>query len=164
MAIFRKIIGILANICYILIFIYILLVAPKVFGYTPVVVLTGSMEPTYKVGTIVYYHSINENEIKTGDVVTFKNGDQIVTHRINDIKNNLYETKGDANEIPDAKLVEYKNIVGKVAPISIPILGYAINFLNNHLYIVIGAVIILVLEFATANFDINKKQKEEEKK
>lgn len=162
MAILKRLIHILANICYILIFIYILLVAPKALGYTPLVVLTGSMEPTYKVGTILYYHSVSENNLKVGDVITFNSNNQIVTHRINGIKNNLYETKGDANTTPDAKLVEYKNIVGKIAPIAIPILGYAINFLNSHLYVVIGAVIIMILEFALANFNIDKKQKEEE--
>ncbi len=164
MELLKKMIHVLANISYVLILAYLLLVSPKIFNYTPVVILSGSMSPNYKVGTIVYYYPVESEELKIGDVIAFKFDNQIVSHRVNDIKDNLYETKGDANNTPDAKLVEYKDIVGKIAPISIPIVGYLINFINNHLYLVCGAVIILILEFAIANFNIDKKEREGEVK
>lgn len=163
MGILKKIIHILANLCYIGIIIYVLLVMPKIFGNEPVVVLTGSMEPKYKVGTIIYYSKVEKDEIKVNDVITFKtSNNEIVTHRVNNIVEDRYETKGDANETTDPKLVEYEDIVGKVGKFYIPYVGYGINFINNHLYLIVFVVIILVLEFVFANVNFNNNIKEGE--
>lgn len=162
MDILKKIIHILANICYLAITIYVLLVIPKIFGNNPVVVLSNSMQPTYPVGTIVYYHKVEKSEIKVNDVITFKNSDnKFVTHRVNKLVDDRYQTKGDANNAPDAKLVDYDKIVGRVTPISVPYLGYYVEFINTHFYLVIGVITILILEFALANFNINRKEEVE---
>ena len=68
MDIIRKIVHILANIIYILITVYLVICIPMIFGHTPVVVLSGSMEPTYKVGSVIYYKKISEKELKVEDV------------------------------------------------------------------------------------------------
>lgn len=159
MELLKRIVHIISNICYLAITIYVLLVLPKIFGNNPVVVLSSSMTPNYPVGTIVYYHSIQKEKIKVNDVITFKTtNNKFVTHRVNKLVDNKFETKGDANNSPDAKLVDYKDVVGKVAPISIPYLGYYVEFINTNFYIVIGVVIILVLEFVLTNFNINRKE------
>lgn len=166
MELLKRIVHIIANLCYLAISIYVLLVLPKIFGNNPVVVLSNSMTPTYPVGTIVYYHSVQKETIKENDVITFKTtNNKFVTHRVNKLVNDKFETKGDANNSPDAKLVDYKNVVGKVAPISIPYLGYYVEFINRNFYLVFGVVLILVLEFVLANFNINRKEevKEDEK-
>lgn len=159
MELLKRIVHIIAMICYLAISIYVLLVIPKIFGNNPVVVLSSSMAPTYPVGTIVYYHSVPKEDIKENDVITFKTtNNKFVTHRVNKLVDDKFETKGDANNSPDAKLVDYENVVGKLAPISIPYLGYYVEFINTNFYLVIGVVIILVLEFVLANFNINKKE------
>lgn len=159
MELLKRIIHIIAIISYLAISIYVLLVIPKLFGNNPVVVLSNSMSPTYPVGTIVYYHKTNKKDIKENDVITFKTtNNKFVTHRVNKLVNDKFETKGDANNSPDAKLVDYKNVVGKVTPISIPYLGYYVEFINTNFYLVIGVVLILVLEFVLANFNINRKE------
>lgn len=163
MGLLKKIIHVIAIFCYLAITVYVLLVIPKIFGNNPVVVLSNSMTPTYPVGTIVYYHKVPKANIKINDVITFKTtNNKFVTHRVNEIVDNKFQTKGDANNSPDAKLVDYENIVGKVAPISIPFLGYYVGFINSHIYSVIGVVIVLVLEFVLANFDINRKEEVKE--
>lgn len=160
MNLFKKIVHWLCNICYLLIIAYAIVELPMLFGYKPLVVLSGSMEPSYKVGSVLYYKSVEEKNLKVGDVITFELDDgTFVTHRINRIVNGEYETKGDANNTPDLFKVKYENIKGKVAKINILFVGYFIRFINTNLYLVGVVVIILLSEFLLSNvgiFDIKK--------
>lgn len=159
MELLKKIIHILSNISYLLIAVYILVIIPKIFGYNPIVVLSGSMKPKYDVGTIIYYKKVPKDDIKVNDIVTFMiKGDQVVTHRINKIDGTKYETKGDANKTADVELIEYKNILGKIATITIPCLGYLITLIEKNKYLVIVVVLILILEFVLTNFNIDKEK------
>ena len=162
--ILKKVNNLLAKICYLILFIYILICIPYIFGYHPLVVLTGSMTPTYKIGSIIYYHKVPESDLKIGDPITFKlsNG-TIVTHRINDIIGNEYQTKGDANDTPDALKIKYNNILGRVSKLAIPFIGYGVYYINSHKFLIGIAVFILVSELILSNvkaFDINKNRKE----
>ena len=139
-----------------------------IFGHTPVVVLSGSMEPTYKVGSVIYYKKVSEKELKEGDVITFNvNNNKMVSHRIANIDNGLIETKGDANNVSDVNKIRYENVRGKVGKLSIPYVGYYIKIVNDNLtLVVIVTVIILVSEFLFSNtedLNINKRSKENEK-
>lgn len=164
MAVVKKIIKFLSTIVYILLFSYGILCLPMFFGYKPLVVLTGSMEPSIQTGGIIYYHKTNKDELKQGDVIVYSFGQSKVAHRINSIdETGQYETKGDANNTVDAVKVNYSNIEGKVAKVTIPYVGYYVRFVNEHSYIVIVAVIILVSEYLVSNtkaFDIDSKRKE----
>ncbi len=178
--IFKKFISVLANITYILIAIYAIIAIPSFFGYKPLVVLSGSMEPTFKVGSVIYYEPLNGEEIKEKDIIVYKLDDKFVTHRVNRIENGVYYTKGDANNSEDSLPPTIDNIVGKVNKVHIILVGYYIKFINDHIYLAVVAVVILVLEFLlslkkdTENTEKkvkekkkmitaqNKKQKEEE--
>ena len=168
MDIIRKIVHILANIIYVLITVYLVICIPMIFGHNPVVVLSGSMEPTYKVGSIIYYKKISEKELKEEDVITFNIDNKTISHRIVSIDNGLIETKGDANNTSDVHKIRYENIKGKVGNISIPYVGYYIKIVNDNLtLVVIVTVIILVSEFLFSNTEDlninNKRSKENEK-
>ena len=65
MGIIKKIIHFFANIAYILIILYAIVCIPILFGKNPVVVLSGSMEPTYKIGSIIYYEKVPFKNIKS---------------------------------------------------------------------------------------------------
>ena len=78
----KKMIHILSWLIYILIIIYVLICAPMIFGYKPLVVLSGSMEPTYGVGSVIYYHETPKEEIKVGDAITFTYETDFITHRV----------------------------------------------------------------------------------
>ncbi len=138
-----------------------------VLGYKPLVVLSGSMEPTYEVGSVIYHKKVDEEKLRVGDVITFTyDKEPFITHRIVSIKNGYFETKGDANNIADYKKIEYKNIQGKVAKFYLPVLGYYVNFVNNHLYYVGVIIIILVSEFllgSVKTIDIDKRKGKEVK-
>ena len=63
-----------------------------IFGHHPVVVLSGSMKPTYKVGSVIYYKKVSQKELKVGDVITFNaNNNKMVSHRIANIDNGFIE-------------------------------------------------------------------------
>ena len=159
--ILKSIFHVLSNLCYLLIFIYGIVCIPIIYGYKPLVVLSGSMEPTYKVGSIIYYKEVLESDLEVGDAITFSLGNEtFITHRIVKVNDGLYQTKGDANNTPDVMRISFRNIHGKVTNTSIPCLGYYIEFVNNHLYILGFIIIILVSEFllgSVKTFDIDKK-------
>ena len=163
MGIIRKIVHILSNIIYVLITVYLVICIPMIFGHNPVVVLSGSMEPTYKVGSVIYYKKISEKELKVEDVITFNVDNKTISHRIVSIDKGLIETKGDANNVSDVNKIRYENVRGKVGKLSIPYIGYYIKIVNDNLtLVVIVTVIILVSEFLFSNiesFDINSKNR-----
>ena len=163
MAILKKIIHILSTISYILILVYGIVCIPILFKYHPLVVLSGSMEPTYPVGSIIYYKEVPQSELKAGDAVTFLTKDnQYVSHRIVSINGDEVSTKGDANNTVDANTVKLSDIKGKIQRVYIPYLGYYVRFVNENLIIVVTSIVlILVSEFLFSNtgtFDINKKK------
>lgn len=169
MGIIKKIVHLLANVCYILIILYVIVCIPMIFGYRPVVVLSGSMNPSYKVGSVVYYKSIPSSELKVNDVVVFSpkvDDGRLVCHRIVEIDGNYVVTKGDANKEVDATKTSVKDIYGKVAKYHIVYIGYYIQFINNHLYLaVLSAIFILVSEFLISNteiFDIDRRKERSE--
>lgn len=163
MELIKKIVHFLSSIVYLLIGVYVIVCVPILFSYKPLVVLSGSMEPTLKVGSIIYYKEVAENELKEGDIITFKteNGEYI-SHRINSIDDGQYETKGDANNSADPVKITYQNILGEVMNVYIPYLGYYVQFINNNQILsIVVALIILILEFILSNLKMlfdNKKE------
>ncbi len=81
-------------------------------GYAVLEVVSGSMEPTIKVGDIIIINTKN-SDYKAGDIITFYdvNG-SFVTHRLVNIGDGKMITKGDANDSEDEEM-DSKNIVGK---------------------------------------------------
>lgn len=70
------------------------------FGYRPVVIMSGSMEPEIQTGAIVITQKTKD--IKKGDIMFFESEDGVsVIHRCIEIKDGEYITKGDNNKIKD---------------------------------------------------------------
>lgn len=162
MNVVKKIIHFLSYLCYLFILVYALICIPYIFKYKPLVVLTGSMEPKFKTGSIIYYKSVPTNEIKVGDVITFKLGDSLVSHRVYSISDGLYETKGDANNAVDATRIKASDIVGKDANFCIPYIGYFVKYINDNMYLLIVIALILILEFLLSNIVKDEKKVEED--
>ncbi|MFD0768761.1 signal peptidase I SipW [Bacillus sp. CGMCC 1.60114] len=120
---------------------------PTVMGYQFKTVLSGSMEPTFLTGSIIAIEPTKDgSKYKKGDVITFKEKDnKLITHRIIDVKNTngqvSYETKGDNNNGPDLQPVLAENVVGKYADITVPYVGYLLNYANSKA----GAALLLVI-------------------
>lgn len=124
---------------------------PNFMGYSVFRVMTGSMEPTLKVNTLIIVKRTDISDIKTGDIITFYSEDpslkgQINTHRVvrAEIQNGetvLY-TKGDANLIDDKYGTREKDLIGRMVFSSF-LLGTVVRLAANP--IVFIPVIILPL-------------------
>jgi len=157
MGVLKVVVKILSYICYVLIGLYALVCAPMIFGLKPEVVTTGSMAPTYNVGTIIYYKKVDSSEIQVGDAISYRlNNGEMVTHRVIEIENGNYVTKGDANNVKDAAPVSFSSVEGKVVGPVIPILGYGVAFVNSHIFVVFVMVGILLAEFLLSNIKRDK--------
>lgn len=129
-----------------------LLAGARLFGLQVFTILSGSMEPKYPVGSLIYVKSVDPSQVKEGDVITFLLSDTVTaTHRVVGIVDQgdgalRFRTKGDANEAEDGGLVHYKNVIG--TPIfSIPYLGYVADYIQHPpgMYIAISAGAVLLL-------------------
>lgn len=128
----------------------VLLVGVRVFGLTPYTVLSGSMEPTYPTGSLIYVRDAEKESLEVGDPITYvlNDGGVIVTHRIIEIdsENGCVYTKGDANETPDGSPVLYENIIG-TPEFCVPKLGYLSAMISRPpgLYIACGIAAAAVI-------------------
>jgi len=103
----------------------------RIFGIEVFGVLTGSMEPTYPVGSLLYVRAVEPGDLQVNDVITFSiSPDITATHRIVEIVPDektpglvQYRTKGDANGTADASLVVAGSVIGKVF-FALPGLGH----------------------------------------
>mgnify|MGYP002579109344 CR=1 FL=1 len=135
----------------------LLLVGARLFGLQVYTVLSGSMEPTYHTGSVIYVKKVDYTALRVGDPITFMVDEHTVaTHRIVDIIPDdedptvlRFVTKGDANADADAGTVHYKNIIG--TPVfTIPYLGFVANYIQHPpgMYVAISAgAVLLMLTF-----------------
>ncbi len=151
----------------------ILLAGVRLVGFQVFSVLSGSMEPTYHTGSLIYVKEVDYTQLGEGDVITFMlSEDTVATHRIMGVVPDEYEpaslryrTKGDANEVEDGKLVHYKNVIG--TPVfTIPYLGYVADFIQNppgtYIAISAGALLLLLVFLPDLLFEEEKKEKKTE--
>ena len=125
------------------------LIAPRLAGREAFAVMSGSMEPYYHVGSIVYVDKdLSPEEIQVGDPITFRKADTAVaTHRVIAIDKEArqFTTKGDANEVQDMAPVSFDNVIGK-AGMSIPLLGYiSLNITTKKGMIAAAAVVVVFI-------------------
>lgn len=168
----KKICSVLSTVLVIVaVLLAVALVGVRVVGYTPYTILSGSMEPTYHVGSLIYVKKVDTSTLEAGDPITFAlSEDTIATHRIVEVVPDeedasviRFRTKGDANETVDGALVHYKNVLGKPV-FTIPYLGYVADYIQHPpgMYTAIAAgVILLLLVFVPDMFDDEKKKKKD---
>lgn len=140
----------------------VFLMGSRLVGLQVYNVVSGSMEPTYSKGDLLYVKPVDPDSVRVGDPITYVLNEQLMvaTHRVVsiDTQNRTFTTKGDANETADAP-VHFNNLIG-VPQFSIPLLGYVSDFIQHPpgTYVAIGAVVLLIaLAFLP---DLLKKKKE----
>jgi len=111
----------------------------NIFGYTYYSVATGSMKPVISPNDLIFV-KITKN-ISKGDIITFKDNGSIVTHRLIDINNNKYITKGDANNTSDTGISK-SDIIGKVVYVITPDVIF-----KGIVVILIFIIFIVILNF-----------------
>jgi signal peptidase len=110
-----------------------LLVGVRMVGYTPFVVLSGSMEPAYPTGSLIYVKKAAPEAVRVGDPITFQmSGGMTATHRVVaiDAANRTFTTKGDANNTADGSPVPFGSLIG-IPTLCLPYLGYVSAFLSR---------------------------------
>ena len=136
---------------------------PSFFGWKPFIVLSGSMETQISAGDIVVVKEIDTNELKKGDIIAFKDGNIVITHRIDEVTEidgkTQYITKGDNNSTQDIGYVLPEQVEG-VFKFKIARLGNIAMFIQTPLGMIVclSIPIIIIILLQTAD---SKKEKEE---
>lgn len=150
------------------IFLAVALVGVRLFGLDIYVVLSGSMEPEYKTGSVIYVKETDTAELEVRDVITFRlNGDTIATHRIIEVTEvdgeTAFRTKGDANDLEDGTAVPASQVIGEPV-FTIPYLGYLVEYIQSpsgrYATIAAGAFLLLMVFLPDVIFGNDKKSKE----
>ena len=145
----------------------ILLAGVRLVGLKPYVVMSGSMEPVYHVGSVIYVKPCTAEAVQVGDPITFVMNDDltVATHRVTRIDEDgeHFYTKGDANQAEDGTPVYSKNLIGK--PVySIPKLGYLSDWITSspgkYITISAAAAVIILMFFP----DILRKAEEADRR
>ena len=124
-------------------------------GWRVDAVLSGSMEPRLKVGSLVVTRPVEPEAIALGDIIIFRRttvGENLICHRVIGIEESsplYFKTKGDANDDPDPFIVPAQNVVGKIY-LHVPFLGYGTQFLKTPfgflLALLIPGLIIIMMD------------------
>lgn len=146
----------------------VVLVGLRLAGFRTFTVMSGSMEPNYPVGAMLYVRPVDYQDLKVGDVISFVANDEktVVTHRIagieidqNDASVWRFKTKGDANTTEDSGLVHYKNVLGTPI-ITIPLIGYFAHNIQQPpgIYIaLVAGTLLLAWTFLPATLEERRK-------
>ncbi len=163
----KKLTKLISNVILILLLALVaVLFLPRIIGLKPLAVLSGSMEPTYHVGSLIYVKQVEPSQIQVGDAMTYKiSEDTMVTHRVvaKDEAAQTFQTKGDANEVTDGGQVNYTNVVG-IPLFTIPLLGYVAVYASGRTGMIVIATAVMVLLLLTWLTDLLGAKDAQEKK
>ncbi len=164
--------GFSVGLIALMVLLAMLLVGLRIFGLQIYTVLSGSMEPAYRTGALIYVRKVDPHALEVGDVITFRlSGQTIATHRIVEVLDsdiaygrNAYRTKGDANKTPDGSLVQEEKILG--SPLfTIPYLGYLAAYIQSPpgMYYALAACAAVIIFVTTVDMTVGNKSKTKKK-
>lgn len=151
-----RVLSILGTLCIVfVILLYALLVLPEAIGWHTYNVISGSMEPSIPIGSLIYVKEGAPEDVQTDDVIAFYSAGQdgsIITHRVvsNNVVSGLFTTKGDANAGEDPEPAAYDRYIGKVN-LHIPGMGKLLILMTSFYGKIAAACLIAlgaVLSFA----------------
>ena len=128
-----------------------------VFGYRPIFVQTGSMEPYLMTNSFALTKEVTDiSQLEVGDVVSFhldtEDGNRLcITHRIIEIKDDFIYTKGDNNRVADNYPLTIDNIESEVLTVfnqSAWLIAKWHSSLNGKVFIISTALAIVLFIFA----------------
>ena len=103
-------------------------------GYEMLAIASNSMQPTYSRGDIVIYKRNDPSEIQVNDILVFKRGNHIITHRVVEIRGSgddlRFIVKGDNNSEADDYSVSADDVRGTVRVVG-HYIGYPSLMLNG---------------------------------
>ena len=113
------------------------------FGYSALIVISGSMEPEISVDDLILIKS--QDEYTLDDIVTYKTTNSLVTHRIIRIDEEKIYTKGDSNNTEDDP-IKVEQIYGKVV-YNIKGIGKVISFITKPttISVLLGSTFLFII-------------------
>lgn len=124
------------------------------FGYSFFEIKSASMAETIDIGDCIIVKLTKRVKLK--DIITYELDGEYVTHRITEVRNGSYITRGDANNTEDDKPVSRDQVVGKVVKI-IPKFGIIRKTIFNKV-----VLIALIITLYISNLVIKKNKEEGE--
>ncbi len=127
----------------------------RILGYTPLVVQSDSMSPTFEKDDMIFIRKCDPADLKEGDIICFHtlidNQYALNTHRIEKIDESMgdarsYTTRGDNNQAADQHIISDGDIVGIYVG-HLPKLGKVMNFLSGSVGFLVVIVIPMLLFF-----------------
>ena len=122
---------------------------PAVGGYLPLIVLTDSMYPVIESGDLIICHTAEPEEIQVGDVIAFfdpaGNGSSIVTHRVLEVWEEGWRTKGDNNQTEDRLTVKPEKLVARYDGTRIAGAGNVALFMQTTPGLIVCVVLPLIV-------------------
>ena len=141
---------------------------PGVFGMRPVIVLSGSMEPEFMSGDLIFIQDGDVEQLKEGDIIWYMEDGAAVTHRIEAVTEEngavRYTTRGDANNTDDQKQVEQSQIQGIYKGRKISGAGDAVMFMQSTtgmILFIVCPIVLLILWDIIYRRKIDKEEREE---
>ena len=185
---FKKIMKIVVKglkiFCYVLFVCFILSVCLQrfskneisIFNYRMFTVASGSMEPKYMIGDVLFSKDVEASKVKVGDAITYlgKTGDvanKVITHEVVDIEKDengkyIFHTKGLTNLIEDPIVYEeqlYGIVIHKAFLLSIvyKIISTPVGF---YAFIIIPIMYIIGSEIIASALERKEEELKKRKK
>ena len=141
---------------------------PDFAGVRPFIVMTGSMEDAIMAGDLILDKSVNTDDLKKGDVISFTdpagNGVSVVTHRIVEVTEQggekAFRTKGDNNNTEDRELVPASKVLG-IYWFRLPGIGKVCMFMQSTAGLCVCVLVPLILFVL---YDAIRRRKQDKKK
>ena len=121
---------------------------PVALGWSPSVILTGSMLPAVEPGDIVVVAKVEPKVLRVGHVIRFvdpSRPSRHLLHRITEVKQDgTFITRGDANPTADSTPVSRESVTG-VARLRVPLIGLPVVWLREGHFLQLGLMTVAVL-------------------
>jgi signal peptidase I len=151
---------------------------PRLFGYSLINIVSGSMEPDIKKGDYILIEEVDPAEVRENDIICFYSTDPSIygypnTHRVVAepyIENGTYHyvTKGDANLIPDKQPARGDRLIGRYVT-NLNTMTSFLEFISNNMLMVVvlplglGMIVMYVGVVITTKKSVQNSAAEKEK-
>lgn len=139
---------------------------PSFLGIKNFVIVSESMEPTIMTDDVIFIANESKENLKVGDIISFRTGEYINTHRIVRIEEQngeeVYITKGDNNTLEDRTPVKSQDIEGKYL-FRIPGFGKVIEILKSKVTLVILLIFLVIISYYEVRISKRRLKRKEER-
>ncbi len=139
---------------------------PSFLGIKNFVIVSESMEPTINTNDVIFITNTSKESLEVGDIISFRTGGYINTHRIIRIEEKngeeVYITKGDNNNSEDKTPVEFQDIEGKYL-FRLPGFGKVTEILKNKVTLVILLFFLVIISYYQVRISKRKLKRKEER-